>query len=135
MTNKIEWRDIPDYEGFYQVSSDGRVLSLERTCQGHRIRRVSKRELKQTEHTQDGKVWSVTVTIAKEGRDRKTCSVGRLILLAFVGPPSDKQVAHFKDGNPGNPQLNNLEWSTVGAITTQQHRRKHEEYKRKTEAQ
>lgn len=30
MENKVEWRDIPEYEGIYQVSNDGRVKSLKR---------------------------------------------------------------------------------------------------------
>src|ERR1700741_4828530 len=28
--NQIEWRDIPGYEGLYQVSNDGRVFSMPR---------------------------------------------------------------------------------------------------------
>lgn len=35
-----EWRDVPGWEGFYQVSNDGRVQSVDRSV---RFRQRSKR--------------------------------------------------------------------------------------------
>jgi len=39
-----EWRDIPNYEGYYQISSRGRVKSVERTIRDKNGRLCRKNE-------------------------------------------------------------------------------------------
>lgn len=43
---------------------------------------------------------------------RKAPKVHRLVLEAFVGPPSDGQEGCHKDGNPSNNAITNLYWGT-----------------------
>ena len=113
-----EWRDIQGFEGSYAVSSAGNVLSLARECHHWRggVRLVRQRLLKPNLQKKKGKAVSSTVNLRHEGK-RLAVSVGRLVLLAFIGePPHETSVAHFKDGNAANALPNNVEWSTFSEI-------------------
>lgn len=86
------WRDIPEYEGFYQISNFGRVYSKNK----HKI-------LKQTNTTTGYK----KVELYKNGK-RKSLRVHRLVMYAFVGLRKD--MVNHKDGNTSNNKLDNLEY-------------------------
>lgn len=91
------WADIEGYEGFYQVSNQGRLLSL-RTG-----KIMSTRSL--------GTKGYVHVSLYKEGR-----SIGffvhRLVAKAFVdGLEPGKEVNH-KNGCKTDNRAENLEWVT-----------------------
>ena len=108
------WKDIPGYEGFYQVSNMGRVRSLDRYIQCSKnpaakqpLRGRIKRFYK------IGKAGYLTVGLCKLGKS-KTSYVHYLVLLAFIGPcPGGMQACHFPDKNPSNNHLTNLRWDTV----------------------
>lgn len=105
-----EWRDVPGYEGFYQVSSLGRVRGVERIvdcgCRG--MRRLPQRLLKQCELG-----GYQAVELNRDGRPRRAL-VHRLVCAAWHGPPptSDHQVAHG-DGARNNNRPENLRWATA----------------------
>ena len=42
------WKDIPNYEGLYQVSSIGRVKSVSRMAYGKRVKLLEERIMKPT---------------------------------------------------------------------------------------
>lgn len=100
-----EWRDLPGYEGHYQVSSMGSVRSLDRTdIRGHKIK---------------GRIFKCgcivsgyrTVIFTKFNKDQRFL-VHRLVTLAFIGPcPEGRQVNH-KDGDKLNNAASNLEYVT-----------------------
>ena len=92
-----QWRDVLNYEGYYEVSSLGSVRSL-----GGR-RGSSKRFLKYA----DTKGYD-SVCLSLKNR-RKTFQVHRLVLDAFVGHQPSMEVNH-KDGRKKNNSLSNLEW-------------------------
>lgn len=107
-----EWRAIPGYEGKYQVSSLGRVRSLQRVAirrggrgtstriRGHLLRAVS-----------NGRgYWSVRLW----NRNSESCQyVHRLVLLAFVGePPCGFQACH-NNGARADNRLVNLRWDSI----------------------
>ena len=80
--NKEIWRDVKDYEGLYQVSSEGRVKSLERKdCHG---RTVKERILKPVVR-HDG---YVGVNLYSGGKP-KTLKVHRLVCQAFNKNPEN----------------------------------------------
>lgn len=97
------WKDIPNYEGFYQVSNLGRVKSLSRT--------LSNRPLK-------GKILKqfpcfrgyMNVVLCKNTY-RKHRTVHQLVSEAFLGftPCGHKLVPNHKDYNKSNNRLENLE--------------------------
>lgn len=101
-----EWRDIPNYEGLYQVSNLGRVKSLARkTNQTNKNRHVKEKILRQ----QKDKYGYLGVTLRKNNI-RKHYKVHRLVMLAFVGK-SKLPVNHI-DRNKCNNVVSNLEYCT-----------------------
>ncbi len=104
------WKDIPGYEGAYQVSSLGRVRGMDRMVLSRSkfgkeySRRMKGRELSPG-HVQD----YAYVSLYPGAR---TELVHRLVALAFIGPcPEGMEVRHI-DGNPENNCACNLEYGT-----------------------
>lgn len=102
------WKDVPGFEGLYQVSDMGRVKSLARvmertgtwaTSQKERILKPSL--CKGYRH----------VVLCKQGR-RQSFAVHRLVALAFVPNPATKPQINHMDGNKENNRPRNLEWVT-----------------------
>lgn len=105
------WKDIPEYEGSYQVSNMGRVRSVDRliTYKDGRIQKHKGRVLKP----------SVNKTLGYEqlllyNDNRHNKRVHRLVLEAFKPHVNmnDLEVNHM-DGNKLNNHLTNLEWVTA----------------------
>ena len=95
------WKDIPEYEGVYQVSNLGRVRSLKWGKQ--RILKGGK----------NPKGYSLA-SLCKDG-NVITNKIHRLVMLAFVGE-SDLQVNH-KNGAKSDNRLENLEYCTSSENT------------------
>lgn len=100
------WKDIPGYEGLYQVSNLGAVKSLPRLVgrgkgywQGEKIMRVKPEK--------DG---YLSVTLCKDGR-HKTYRLHRVVLATFnpVENMECLECGHL-DENPENCRLDNLRW-------------------------
>lgn len=105
------WKDIPGYEGLYQVSDAGRVRSVGRT-----IRAVSRHG---TQHTRTykgrvlkpGRLPSGHLSVVL-GHGAPGVTIHSLVMLAFVGPcPEGMEVCH-RDRNPTNNCLSNLRYDT-----------------------
>lgn len=110
MENSEEWRDIPSYEGLYQVSNLGRVKSLPKAVldPSGRIRRYGERILKQQPVSKYG---HLKVGLYKDA----VCTellVHRLLLMTFVRMPCEGEEALHGDGNPTNNLLENLRWGS-----------------------
>ena len=101
-----EWRDVVGYEGLYQVSSMGRVKSLERKdCLG---RTVKERILK----SRTNRYGYMEVNLCADGK-RKMLKVHRLVCQAFHDNPDNKpEVNHVNEDKTDNRACN-LEWCTV----------------------
>ena len=99
------WKDIPGYEGLYQVSSLGRVKSLERDTKRLRPQHIRERMLK----PRNGGY--LQVYLADAGK-REAVYIHRLVAQAFIPNPDNKPIANHKDGNKHNNSVENLEWCT-----------------------
>jgi len=99
------WRAVPGFEGLYEISDQGRVLSLARIDKlGNPVRQ---------------RIMSQHVTAkgyhrAQLSRDGVTQEffVHRLVLMAFDREPGSDEVTRHLDGNPHNNQPANLAWGT-----------------------
>ncbi|AHG63176.1 NUMOD4 motif-containing HNH endonuclease [Advenella mimigardefordensis] len=109
--SKEVWEDIPGYEGIYQVSNMGKVLSLGRYAyaeyKGTPYRQFRPARLMKT-HSGNGYLY---VSLEKGGvKVRK--GVHQLVLMAFVGLcPEGMEVCH-NDGVRANNNLTNLRYGS-----------------------
>lgn len=104
---KEAWKDIPNYEGLYQISNLGRVRSLEKTIfSGGVARRRKERILKSTNRRGYRQL-----TLSKGG-DKEQKSVHRLVAESFIPNPDCKPEVNHIDGDKANNKMNNLEWCT-----------------------
>ena len=102
------WKDIPEYEGYYQASNLGNIKSLERKVTysngaihyySEKIRKPSLSEYRLIALSKDGKV--------------KMCKISRIIAKLFVEGRCDKNnIVNHIDGNKHNDKYDNLEWCT-----------------------
>lgn len=88
-----QWKDIPGYEGFYQVSNKGRVKSL-----------LNNGRILSTPINTSG---YPNVNLCKDG-ERRIWRVHRLVAIAFLGA-SNLQVNHI-NGVKRDNRVENLEW-------------------------
>ena len=105
------WKDVPGYDGRYQVSDQGRVRSVDREVEaanrwgGVNVRRYKGRIIRQRSDGQG----RMRVTLGLRG---PTPLVHQLVMRAFVGPyPEGCEIAHW-DGNASNNRLTNLRYTT-----------------------
>lgn len=101
------WKDIPNYEGLYQVSNLGKIKSLERKVKkynGERI--VRERILKQSYEKK-----YMHVQLSKNGKTI-TRLVHRLVAETFIDNPNNLKEVNHIDANTRNNNVNNLEWCT-----------------------
>ena len=106
------WKDIPGYEGRYQVSDTGQVRTVERTVvyppdpcrpQGS-VRVVPSRLLVPDTYSRGG--YLRVYLIRRQGTRGRRHMVHRLVWEAFGGPRCE--AVHHKDNNPRNNNIANL---------------------------
>ncbi len=90
------WKDIPDYEGLYQISNLGNVRSI-------------KNDIYTLKQNDDGKGYK-KVRLCKNGKI-KSFRVHRLVAQAFIDNPNNYPEVNHKDYNRSNNAIYNLEWS------------------------
>ena len=95
------WKPVKGYEGLYEVSNFGRVVSLNFANTGE------KRELAQSTNTNGYK----QVGLCKD-HTHKRFVVHRLVCEAFIENPNGYVQANHKDENKANNTVDNLEWCT-----------------------
>jgi galactitol-specific phosphotransferase system IIB component len=106
---KEYWREVPGYDGTYQVSSLGRVKSIGRTviCSDKRKIVLNGKMLKYRDNGHGYK----TVTLCANGK-ATSLYVHRLVEEAFIPNPHHYQEVNHKDENKGNNRADNLAWCT-----------------------
>lgn len=102
-TEEEVWKDVKGYEGYYMISSLGRVKSMPRKenkrVPGERIRKTKKN------------LGYEVVNLSKKGVV-KTVKIHRMVAEAFIENNSNYPEVNHIDGKKGNNNLGNLEWVT-----------------------
>lgn len=88
------WRDIPGWEGLYQVSNKGRVRSI------------------RVKMTQPFDARGYKVATLHSGERRERTGVHRLVARAFIPNPEGKEQVNHINGNRADNRVENLEWAT-----------------------
>lgn len=100
-----EWRVIPGYEGYYEVSCEGRVRSVERVLPDGRKRAGKILRLCTTKG--NGRL---KVSLSRDGV-AASVKVHQLVARAFLGQaPDGKHMVLHSDGNHLNNHASNLRW-------------------------
>lgn len=99
------WKDIDGYEGLYQISSHGRVKSVNRiTSNGRNIKeRILKFEI--------DKGGYLRLNLSKNGK-REKFKAHRLVALHFIPNPEKKPEVNHTKGDKFNNYYKDLEWHT-----------------------
>ncbi len=100
-----EWKSIPGYEGLYEVSSYGRVKSLER-CDRFNHKIVSK--LLKPGKDKNG----YFMVCLYKNKTHKFYLIHRLVAQSFIPNPDDLPQVNHKDEDKTNNRVDNLEWCT-----------------------
>jgi hypothetical protein len=104
-----KWRPIPEWEGIYSVSNQGRVRR-DRGGKGYSAGKILALNKDNMGYPR------VMLCDLRTGRYGKKTRIHRLVMLAFEGPPPPNrpEVNHI-DGNRANNHLSNLEYVTHAA--------------------
>jgi hypothetical protein len=98
------WKDVPGYDGLYQVSDQGRIR------RDNRIKKLK-----------EDRGGYLNVWLSKRS-EMKCLKVHRLVALAFIDNPENKRTVNHKDGNKKNNCVQNLEWATHSENVTHANR-------------
>jgi hypothetical protein len=110
-----KWRAVPGFEGRYEVSSFGRVRSLDRGITYRRLDKYSGKIITVTKYMK-----SVMLRPGKMASGHQFVMLGRgngftvhtLVLNAFVGPAPEGMECCHNDGVASNNLVSNLRWDT-----------------------
>lgn len=106
------WKDIPNYEGRYQVSNLGNIKSL--SFKNQNFESLLKPSLNSSGYYK--------VELYKDKKS-KVFYVHRLVATVFIPNPENKSEVNHIDGNKINNIVSNLEWNTISE--NQKHAIKH----------
>lgn len=126
------WKDIPNYENMYKISSLGNVKSLKRKVKnknGYRI--VEEKELKKCVDTN-----GYFVVNLRKNSNIETKPIHRLVAEIFIKNEDKKPCVNHIDGNKQNNCVENLEWCTYSHNVKEAFRlglNKHIDFKEKRE--
>ena len=105
------WEKVKDYEGLYEVSSEGRIRSVYRKvwnpgCNCYR-----------TQYSKILKLWTDNkgykrVSLSKYGKTRGIL-VHRLVAFAFIPNPDCLPHINHKNEIPSDNRIENLEWCDI----------------------
>lgn len=93
------WKDIPGYEGKYQVSNTGKIKSFSK---GRTEGIILKPHIAR----------GYSFISLSNNNKRKNLLLHRLVAAAFIDNPNNYPEVNHKDENKQNNSANNLEWCT-----------------------
>lgn len=98
------WKEIKNYEGYYQISNRGRVKGIVE------VKKYKEGRILTPWSNHRGRGY-LKVKLIKNGTG-KYAYVHRLVAQAFIDNPNHYTEVNHKDENPKNNTVENLEWCT-----------------------
>ena len=99
------WKDIPEYEGLYQISNYGQIKSL--TFINKQCKKKREKILKSYINNRGYKIIKLT-----KNKTKKAFFIHRLVAENFIDNLENKKEVNHIDGNKLNNNVKNLEWCT-----------------------
>lgn len=105
------WRDVPNFEGLYQISNYGNIKSLDKYVNSG-IKNNKKVKRKGRILKQYNKQGYLQISLTKNHK-RYYFKTHRLVASAFIENPNNLPQVNHKDENALNNHVDNLEWCTA----------------------
>lgn len=105
------WRDIKGTNGYYQVSSWGRVKSVDRCVIGSDGRQIMRKGKLLSPYITKKGYLKVALYLNNNGENTKF-RIHRLVAETFIPNPQNLPEVNHIDGNKINNSVTNLEWCT-----------------------
>lgn len=102
------WKDVKDYEKYYQISNFGKVRSKNRITRNGSTNYIKKGKILKSF---DNGLGYKFVCLKKGGKSLKMY-IHRLVGMHFIENPLNKPYINHIDCNPSNNRVENLEWCT-----------------------
>ena len=107
------WKDIPGYEGQYQVSNLGRVKSLDRfITQMNHGKLITRRYPGKIFNLKPDNTTGYVAVVLHKDNVPTDYLVHRLVAQSFIPNPDNFPQVNHKDENTSNNCVDNLEWCT-----------------------
>lgn len=95
------WKDVPGYEGLYQVSNFGGVKSFKKYKSGYVMKNTNKNG------------WYFTIVLQGINKPKTTKRIHRIVAELFISNENNLPIVNHKDMNKQNNHYLNLEWVSI----------------------
>lgn len=103
------WRDIPNYEGWYQVSNIGNVRSVDREF----VNSIGRKCFLKGAPIKPIPSKGYLRVGLKKHQEVKRVQIHRLVAIAFIPNPNNFETVNHINGVKSDNRVENLEWCTI----------------------